>query len=177
MLSYIPSWIDGTTTLLQKLNRCIEKIENIDKETKAEVNEIKEEINVILTEIDSLQGIIETMQDDIQNKQDKLYLHRIKGTFSLTGAGNQPMNCTLYFLCNNNENIASEINLYYKNFISGIMDGSIIDRSFQGTFIDFGTIPHLNYFSNHTTAGFIMINNEAENIETFRFTTEIIMEI
>lgn len=41
-LDYVPSWLDGTTTLLQKLNRCIEKIEEIGR-TDIEIDNVPTE--------------------------------------------------------------------------------------------------------------------------------------
>ena len=51
-MNYIPSWLNGAYTLLQKLQKCIEKIENIsNKEIPDAIKPIQDEINNIETEI------------------------------------------------------------------------------------------------------------------------------
>lgn len=184
MLSYIPSWLDGATTLLQKLNRCIEKIESIEvtqyEALKTEVDEIKDEIGNILTEIDSLQGITETVQNDISTifnrltidetsiydnivaiskKQDKLYLHRINGTMNIPSLFGANILITLYFITTSNENIASTINNHYNEFISGTFDGTWFEKAFFGIFNNFGEISHITYERGFST-GAVVIENK-----------------
>ena len=38
-LDYIPSWLDGATTLLKKLNKCIEKIEELNDGKQAKLTD------------------------------------------------------------------------------------------------------------------------------------------
>lgn len=54
-MGYVPSWLNNTYTLLQKLQKCIEKIENIsNKEIPDAVALIQEEINSIRNEVASI---------------------------------------------------------------------------------------------------------------------------
>lgn len=57
-MNYIPSWLNDTYTLLQKLQKCIEKIENIsNKEIPDAIKPIQDEINNIETEIAAIKTI------------------------------------------------------------------------------------------------------------------------
>lgn len=56
-MNYIPSWLNDTYTLLQKLQKCIEKIENISsKEIPDAIKPIQDEINNIETEIAAIKS-------------------------------------------------------------------------------------------------------------------------
>lgn len=57
-MNYIPSWLNDTYTLLQKLQKCIEKIENISSK------EIPDAIKPIQTEIDSIKTDIASLETD-----------------------------------------------------------------------------------------------------------------
>lgn len=63
-LNYVPSWLDSAMTLLEKLNKCIEKIETI-------VNTV---VSVTKTANDALSLA--------NSKSSKLYLHEISITLS-----------------------------------------------------------------------------------------------
>lgn len=60
-LDYIPSWLNDTYTLLQKLQKCIEKIENIS------LKEIPDAIKPIQTEIDSITADIAALSTTANN--------------------------------------------------------------------------------------------------------------
>lgn len=56
-MNYISSWLNDTYTLLQKLQKCIEKIENIsNKEIPDAIKPIQDEINNIETEIAAIKS-------------------------------------------------------------------------------------------------------------------------
>ena len=64
-LNYVPSWLDGATTLLQKLNKCIEKIEEINEGgTKIKVDGI----------INLFEGS-ETVVVGLNETNDKIKIH------------------------------------------------------------------------------------------------------
>ena len=96
-LNYVPSWLDSAMTLLEKLNKCIEKIETIvntvvsvtktanDALSLAKTNEADIALNEAditalqnnkanATDITALQADITALQNE---KSEKLYLHNI----------------------------------------------------------------------------------------------------
>lgn len=72
-MNYIPSWLNDTYTLLQKLQKCIEKIENISnkeipdaiKPIQDEINNIETEIAAIKTTADNAFSLAQTNETDI----------------------------------------------------------------------------------------------------------------
>lgn len=69
-LDYIPSWLDGATTLLQKLNKCIARIEELAHSDITEVNArldvIQPTVNGLVEDVDSLENDVETLKEYIQ---------------------------------------------------------------------------------------------------------------
>ena len=69
-LDYIPSWLDGATTLLQKLNKCIARVEELAHSDITEVNArldvIQPTVNELVEDVDSLENDVETLKEYIQ---------------------------------------------------------------------------------------------------------------
>ena len=66
-LNYIPSWLDGTTTLLQKLNRCIERVEEL---ASSDITQVNSRLNALEPKVaqceDDIDGLFrdDVIQDD-----------------------------------------------------------------------------------------------------------------
>lgn len=63
-LSYVPSWIDGATTLLEKLNICIAKIESL--------NLLSEEVNAIKVTSENALSLAQTNEQDISTNDGEI---------------------------------------------------------------------------------------------------------
>ena len=69
-IDYIPSWLDGATTLLQKLNKCIARVEELAHSDITEVNTrlnvIEPKVNELVEDVDGLETDVETLKEYIQ---------------------------------------------------------------------------------------------------------------
>lgn len=67
-LDYVPSWLDGATTLLQKLNKCIKKVEELS-------DDVSKFTGLTVDDILKLVEGSETIVVDLNETNDKVEIH------------------------------------------------------------------------------------------------------
>lgn len=68
-LDYVPSWVDGARTLLEKINLCITKIENM---SKTDIENINASIDELKTSIENLSVKTDSIRGDLANTNSSL---------------------------------------------------------------------------------------------------------